>query len=478
MLLLLLVCRASAALPPLGARVTLSPAASLPAFSFRHCDGQGFVTPTAGADGPLDHVFSLMAALSGDAGAVSLESANFPGYYVAPIAGAEPGRVGVAQAPAAADASWAVAAAPGGVTLASVGRAGLALTVGGNLTGACAGNGWPAGAASVYLEAVAGATAWNVSEVAPPAPPAPAPHNYSEFWSDYPVRDTCVTYAPAPVDAYFLTGTTGAPTWWSTNTGIQVWTSQDMATWTPVGTRSADNQTYVWTFKDDRTWQNVSAGAPALWAPELHYLKGTFWIPYCVSGSVTGTGLLRSTSGRAEGPYVDVKTSGPITSAIDASLFQDPVSGDVYFLHQNGLVSMMNADMTDVLPNNETLLTAADGQQVGFEGVFAFAHGGRVFLEAARFEDLGQGQVYSCHVAASDTGIYGPYSASYLLDPHCGHSVFFADRQGGLWSTVFGNDNTAPFRERPGAFRIEVNASSGQLQPVAGSFVGFDFSRR
>ena len=306
--------------------------------------------------------------------------------------------------------------------------------------------------------------------------PVARAHNYTEFWSDYPVRDTCVTFVAA-LDTYFLIGTTGSPTWWSSNKGVQLWRSADMRSWSAIGTRTLPGEQFpfVWTFESDRTWQNLTSGTPALWAPELHYIDGTFFIPYCVSGSPTGTGLLRSTSGRPEGPYADVKPAAPLTTQIDASLFQDPASSTVFFLHQNGLISAMNADMTDLLPNNETLLVAADGQAAGFEGVFALPWQGAVFVEAARFEDLGAGQVYSCHVMRSLTGsIYGPFGPSYLLDPHCGHSVLFADREGQLWSTVFGNDATAPFHERPGAFRIEVN-ETGQLVPVAGSRVDFRF---
>ena len=154
------------ALPALGSVVTLAPA-GLPGYSFRHCDAQGFVTPDE--LGNADHLFTLVAALSGAPfpAAVSFRSVNFPAWYVSRVAGAEPGRLGIAQAPAAADASWAVAAAAGGAgfTLALAG-AGFA-AVGGNCTGSCARNYAPP-AASVYLAAQP--TPWRVA--APPGPPA------------------------------------------------------------------------------------------------------------------------------------------------------------------------------------------------------------------------------------------------------------------------------------------------------------------
>ena len=141
-------------LPPLQSTVYIIPFAE-PTYSFRHCDAQGFVTPF---DGNLDHLFKLVAALNGDASCVSFQSVNYPAWYIAPIAGAEPGRLGLVQAPKPADASWTIAPSSGGrtgfvVTLPS--RNGLAMTVGGNLTGHCAGN-YDDGSHSVYVRPLVG----------------------------------------------------------------------------------------------------------------------------------------------------------------------------------------------------------------------------------------------------------------------------------------------------------------------------------
>ena len=67
--------------------------------SLRHCDALLYSTPDSG---PSDHIFALVPALSGAAGAVSFQSTNFPTYYIAPIDGDGPaargggsGRLGV-----------------------------------------------------------------------------------------------------------------------------------------------------------------------------------------------------------------------------------------------------------------------------------------------------------------------------------------------------------------------------------------------
>ena len=148
--------------PALGTIVHIVPAV-LPSYSFRHCDAVDYVTETEGS-GRLDHAFTLVAALNGDAAAVSFRSVNLPTSYVAPVAGAEPGRVGVVKAPPAADASWTVTPSPtGGVTLSLPAGRG-ALAVGQNLTGTCA-HGYEVPAASVYL--LPEGSSWSVVPAAP-----------------------------------------------------------------------------------------------------------------------------------------------------------------------------------------------------------------------------------------------------------------------------------------------------------------------
>lgn len=268
---------------------------------------------------------------------------------------------------------------------------------------------------------------------------------------DFPVRDTCVCVAP---DAYYLTGTTGAPTWWETNEGIRIWRSTDLKKWEPLG--------LVWSFEKDGTWQKkVVNGRRALWAPELHYLKGTFWLTYCLNYEGGGTGLLKSTTGKAEGPYVDVKPDGPLTNEIDASLFQDD-DGTVYWVYQNGKIARMKEDMTG-LAEEPRLLKPANAGQVGFEGAFIFKANGRYHLVCADFVQ----DEYHCLVASSDK-LMGPYGDRFLAVPHGGHNMFFRDKSGAWWSTFFGNDAHAPFRERPAILPVEFGLGS-EVRPRIGS---------
>jgi beta-xylosidase len=279
---------------------------------------------------------------------------------------------------------------------------------------------------------------------------------------DYPVRDTSICRGPD--DAYYLTGTTGAPDWWSVTANIQVWKSSDLQRWTPVVTQPRD-RSVVWNIDRDGTWQkqvNSRNGGDfrPLWSPEIHYIKGTFWITYSIPG--LGSGLLRSTSGQAEGPYVSALAADqPIANATDASLFADD-DGKVYFVCTDGNIALMNDTMTRLV---EPLrhLAPADAPRVGTEGAFLFKANGRYHLAVAHFLS----GYYDCYVASSDS-VYGPYGDRYLAIPHGGHCTFFQDAEGQWWATFFGNDRDAPFRDRPTAMRIGFGPD-GRIRPLVRS---------
>lgn len=264
---------------------------------------------------------------------------------------------------------------------------------------------------------------------------------------DFPVRDTCICLGPD--DRFYLTGTTGHPTWWENNEGIRIWRSKDLEAWEDLG--------LVWTFDRDGTWQKRTSAESkrALWAPELHYINGTFWLAYSavLDKTTTATSLLKSTTGLAEGPYTDVNPDAPLTGGIDASLFQDD-DGSVYYIYANGLIARMNDDMTGFVEEFRHLKPANHGE-VGFEGAFIAKIDGRYHLLCADFDE----EMYHCYSASSDS-IYGPYGDRYLAIPHAGHNMLFKDSDGQWWSTFFGNDPLAPFRERPAILPIKLDKNN------------------
>lgn len=111
---------------------------------------------------------------------------------------------------------------------------------------------------------------------------------------DVHIRDTIVCLGG---DGYcYLTGSTGDNIW-ATNDGIELWRSKNMHDWTYLG--------LVWSIERDGTWEKawrMRAGVPfrALWAPEIHFIRGNYYI--CHSISRAGLAILKSSTGRPEGP--------------------------------------------------------------------------------------------------------------------------------------------------------------------------------
>ena len=273
-----------------------------------------------------------------------------------------------------------------------------------------------------------------------------------------------------PNGTWYLIGTVNPPE------GIKVWKSNDLVKWDSLG--------MVWK-PGASAWHKpyIKQGRP-LWAPEIHYINGTFWITYSMPGwSATdpkifdaknsGSGLLKSISGKAEGPYQDVQPGKRMGDEIDASLFQDD-DGSVYFLWHSGKIAKMKPDMSGLAePYHWLKLTVADPDprhhsglcplifgkdsydHIGYEGMFIFKTNGLYYLCGS---DYGEGGRYSCYIATSEN-IYGPYNERYEALPYCGHSVFFQDGKKQWWSTFFGSDPGAPWQEQPGIVPVTIHAT-------------------
>ena len=279
------------------------------------------------------------------------------------------------------------------------------------------------------------------------------------LFEDY-MRDPSICMGPDNI--YYLTGTTAG------QNCIRIWKSNDLKKWEPLK--------FSWKYGDSPWHKKYKDSGSHLWAPEIHYLKGTFWLTYSMPGydgtpKTSGSGLLKSTTGKPEGPYIDVQPEERLGDEIDASLFQDD-DGTVYFLWHCGKIARMKPDMSgfaepghkltiskgDPAPNHHgELCQKIHGKNsfdhIGYEGTFLFKIGDTYFLSAA---DNCDGR-YSCMIATSKN-IHGPYSPRYEAIPHGGHNTFFRDRRGNWWSTIF----NGPVFEKPAILPINIEAS-GQI---------------
>ena len=285
-----------------------------------------------------------------------------------------------------------------------------------------------------------------------------------------PLRNPAICLGPD--GTWYLTGT--AAPFWDYNEGSEMSKSTNMVDWQALG--------FIWKY-GARPWPKpyLEQRRP-LWAPEIHYINGTFWLTYGLSGwdgtgKFSGCGLRQSTSGKAEGPYEDVQPNSRLGDEIDGSLFQDD-DGTVYYVWHSCKIARMKPDMSglaepyhwlrcstiDKNPHHHTRLCAKifgtnSFDHIGFEGAFLIKVNGHYIMTATESYD---GR-YSC-MAASATNIYGPYGPRYEAIPHGGHNAFYQDEKGQWWSTLFGSDATAPVHERACVLRIHFN-SEGQIVP-------------
>ncbi|WP_298238526.1 family 43 glycosylhydrolase [uncultured Algibacter sp.] len=285
-------------------------------------------------------------------------------------------------------------------------------------------------------------------------------HRISYDW----MRDTYVTYIKED-GYYYLTGTTRIPhkaACWDYNDGLYLWRSKDLKKWDSLG--------LVWSFKKDATWQNEfrplpkgrsgdlseekGVGRRAVWAPEFHYINGDYYFTTCMNwheyldkeknGRVF---LLKSKSGKPEGPYID-PIGKPLANRIDSSLFQDD-DGTVYFVWQDGKIAKMKDDMSGFAEEPRDVLQSKYSDNPYIEGAFITKKEDKYYLiQAAWIKEKPNGKrgyfskgkkiSYDCVVSISDN-IYGPYGQKFTSAQHAGHNNIFEDKDGNWWGTMFGN---------------------------------------
>jgi xylan 1,4-beta-xylosidase len=286
---------------------------------------------------------------------------------------------------------------------------------------------------------------------------------------DVQVRDTIVCHGGD--GNFYMTGSTGENIW-AYNRGVELWKSPDLVKWTYLG--------LVWDMDKEGTWEKPWRdlhGKPcrAIWAPELHFLRNNYYI--CLSIAPTGISILKSTSGKPEGPYVHAfSPEKPIVNGIDPTLFED-TDGKVYFTYASATkIARLKDDLSglaedyhpivladpDHTPSHHAERCVGRGMNdLGTEGAVLFKANGRYYLGAA---DSYEGRYSTC-LAISDN-IYGPYHTRHEPVPCGGGTCFFQDNSGGWWSSYFGNDTQSPFREKPAIVKVDF-APEGKIYVAA-----------
>lgn len=324
---------------------------------------------------------------------------------------------------------------------------------------------------------------------------------------DYWMRDTWVTLGENGF--YYMIGTTSDPDrkfvgqqhCWDWNDGLYLFRSANMKDWEPLG--------LIWSMEKDGTWQKHPKiyaegekyakkslnGDPldncflAVWAPELHYIKSqqNWFIVACMNNSKVGKGsfILKSTSGKPEGPYVNIKDNEntPIYNNIDGSLFEDK-DGSVYFVGHNHFIARMKNDMSGFAEPIVRIKEHNYNPEPYVEGAFILNHENKYYLVQAIWShrlpdgtetyspgknDADTRYSYDCIIATADN-VYGPYSERYNAITGGGHNNLFKDKDDKWWATIFFNPRGAQAKEykqtcRPGL--VPMKMEKGRFMPDA-----------
>ncbi len=265
------------------------------------------------------------------------------------------------------------------------------------------------------------------------------------------VRDPFVFRGPD--NAFYMTGTT-AGSHWGEIIGIRIWRSENLAEWEDLG--------FVWDLfknaKPQNTWHfNQPVKRPdfknpkAVWAPEIHFLNQTWWVPHCLNGG--GHGLLKSKSGNIEGPYETLDRFG--YPGIDGHLYQEP-DGTTYYMYQADKLARMHDDMSG-LAEPFVELEHDGNHPLGYEGILMLKMGNHyVWIASGRY-GYEPTNTYDLYYAISDN-IRGPYGKRRMAIKNAGHGNLFQDNAGRWWATAFDHEFTDDWTLWLVPLEIEVTA--------------------
>jgi beta-xylosidase len=273
---------------------------------------------------------------------------------------------------------------------------------------------------------------------------------------DTPLRAPSI--CTGPDGTYYLTGNASIPKPDGTpdfdNCGvIRLWKSADLKTWTDLGV-VFDPMKVPWTPTTGHrmNWMKAPRGLAGVadslrhylgvTAARIHYLKGTFWIACSIHGE--STVLIKSTSGKAEGPYEPMGTKGICNYNItrvgnDPSLFQDD-DGSVYWLWSPSWIAKMKDDMTG-LAEVPRMLTCAPSKElkgdvlVGSRGPFLWKANGLYHLAVSDVINRNGIRTEDTMVATSKE-LFGIYSKRLVMIPQGGQTTVFQDDKGNYRATV------------------------------------------
>lgn len=271
-----------------------------------------------------------------------------------------------------------------------------------------------------------------------------------------------------PDKTYYITGTSGDID--GVQSGIKIWASRDMKNWNLIGS----NNGYVWTFDaDGAPWQNEISTRNGwkqrgIMAPSLHYLKNNYWIVY--SNSNTNTiGILRSLSGRAQGPYTEATERG-LVEGKHPSLVSS-VDSTVYLLCDEGKLYQLNDELNAMVSEIPFYLSDARGMPVVAEGINITLVDDKYILTGSSRPESDPNEVASgeclnpmreasaAFIAVSDDLLTGYRQVTNI--PHGGGGEVFRDLNERYFLLFSGKGNFQPVNSVPSVISLKGSPDKG-----------------
>ncbi|OLT10587.1 hypothetical protein BJF79_25920 [Actinomadura sp. CNU-125] len=341
------------------------------------------------------------------------------------------------------------------------------------------------------------------------------------------MRDTYVNrFVVGGRSLYVATGTSRVPgldraaPW---NDGVFVWVARSLrGPWRLVDTtrvRPGAEKGKVWSpefvaeNRPGRTvvapwqeyWHDDEFGKRGeVWAPEVHYFRGTWYIVACMGDHSRKVGSFMLVSeGGIEGPYrlVEGNLDKPFgESFIGGPKFIEPGAyhhidggmytedGEAWLVLHNDLYAKFRDDMEDIVPTTDlpTFRQTPYSPEPYLEGAYVMKFQGKYYLSHAvwdrtstdpdggtryAYDPGGAGRTqyqYDTVIAVSDR-FEGPYSERWTLGVGIGHNNLFTDRTGRPWATFFRNPNAGYWSDPsriddaavPGVVRLEWTGPEG-----------------
>ncbi len=268
---------------------------------------------------------------------------------------------------------------------------------------------------------------------------------HTDIYFDLKISDISICKGPGKV--YYVTGTRANSE--GVQQGIAVWASRDLKQWNLVGNQDG----YVWTFAKNANEVQKKVlivdgiDKRAILSPKIYYLYNTFWITYTLSNTKQ-SGLLKSTSGRAQGPYINVEGNGLPVYGMNASLFFDTDSS-VYFIWGKGYVQKMLPDMSGFNHNGIKTLPIPGIMSDKMVSISVFNHQNKYYVSTTRKSPEVQNINERMPVSNTESVVYitnslwGNYSRRFTL-PHGGNGMILQDFQKKFWFVYAANQSGNP----------------------------------